>query len=246
MTMSEAGTLGIPDEMDIIEELPHEEIEAAIEQPAIIEQPTVRHLAGGASTTTLCGLPRTGQKTAHPSKATKSDCLNCRTILRDANRKKEQTPSTPSLAVIIKGARIAYEDNSAWLVEDIRDGGMDLVCLVPSKAHAKGRRTTISKDAFVRLLDDEQFSELVAMEKPVKAEGIVSLPPRGDAEGTVVVTEKKPRPTGKWAPTAAEVEEVKRLRALSHSYIAIEKEMGWPDGHGNRPWKIMKGKLTAE
>jgi len=253
MTMNEAGAPGIPDEFDgDIEELPHEEI-AAVEQPeppppVNLHVPSVRHLAGGNSTTTVCGLPRAGQKTAHPSKAKKDDCVDCRAILRESMKAKMGPPATTTApSAIARGVRVAFEDDSAWLVEDVRDGGMDLLCLVPSKAHAKGRRTTVSKDAFVRVLDAEGFSELVGREKPAKAEGIVSLPPRGDAGGNAepAPAAAAPRATGKWAPTVAEVAEVRRLRALGRSYIAIEKEMGWPDGHGNRPWKIVKGTLKA-
>lgn len=218
-----------------------------------------RHLAGGSSVLTLCGLPRTGLTVSHPSKAKKTDCLACRESLRESMKAKAPAIGANKIAgernPISRGAKVAFEDGSAWLVEDVRDGGADVLCLVPSKraggiaggggtGYAKGRRITISRDAFVRGLDDEAFSELVASEKPAKAEGIVNLPPRGDAEGTATAIVLKAPRAGAWQATKADVAEVRRLRSLGRSYIAIEQEMSWPDGHGNRPWKLMK--LTAE
>jgi hypothetical protein len=142
-----------------------------------------------------------------------------------------------------KDDKIAFEDESAWLIVDVRDGGMDLQCLVASPTYPKGRRITVTKDAFVRLLTDETFSELVGREKPAKASGVVTLPPRGDEKGAPV---EAPKASSRgWKPMKEEVAKVLALRALGRSYIAIETEMGWPPQHGNRTWRICKLELKA-
>jgi hypothetical protein len=256
MTMQDINA-GV-EETETIEELPHEEIELVVKPivdvlrqfpvgtPAhdAIEEP-VPHLAGGASSTTLCGLPRFGLIVRHPSKARKTDCLACRTALRDATRAKMPTPvgDGPRGREFKKDDKIAFEDESAWLIVDVRDGGMDLQCLVASPTYPKGRRITVTKDAFVRLLTDETFSELVGREKPVKASGIVTLPPRGDV---VNVTTEPVRASHRgWKPTKEEVANVLALRAAGYTFMAIEAELNWPQGHGNRPYRICKLELKA-
>lgn len=240
MTMSEATAIEIPNDetTDMIEELPLDAIaeveeQAEVKEPIKFVVPAARHLASGSSTKTFCGLDRVGQTVAHPSKARKDDCLDCRTALRESMRAKT-IPVFDSGPTFKKGDRIAYEDGSVWMVEDLRDGGADLACILASKNHAKGRRTTVSKDAALRVLDDAAFAELETASKPVKEITV--------ADGTtLVITVRK---TGKWAPTKRDVELVKGFRALGHNYRQIETDMEWPSGNGNRPWKIMK--MTAE
>jgi hypothetical protein len=50
----------------------------------------------------------------------------------------------------------------------------------------------------------------------------------------------------KWTPTEEDVARVFALRAEGKTYQAIETEMGWPAERGMRPWRVVKGKLTAK
>jgi hypothetical protein len=37
------------------------------------------------------------------------------------------------------------------------------------------------------------------------------------------------------------VEDVRRLRDSGLSWAAIERALGWPDTHGNKPWRLLRG-----
>lgn len=218
-----------------IEELPHKEL-AAVE-PTLMEAASAameRHLAGGASATTLCGVDRSTVSTVHPSKARKTDCEACRLKLRDLSRKKEIATGDPmNERPIVKGDKVAMDDDSAWLVEDARDGGLDLSCLVGSMAHAKGRRTTVSRGAVLRLLSDAAFSELVGREKalkPLKEKPLKAM----DLVGGVKASRAGV------VPTKEQIAEVKRLRMAGLSYRDIDTAMLWPPSGGNRCFKICK------
>jgi hypothetical protein len=246
MTMNEATAIDtiLEEEIGATEELPHDaiaevergdinpELEAILDKvtPIKFEQPAVRHLAPGSSTKTLCGLDRKGQDVAHPSKAKKTDCNDCRQVLRESMQTKTLPPIDKG-AAFRKGDRIGWEDGSVWIVDDLRDGGADLTCILGSVGHPKGRKTTISKDALVRVLDDGAFKDAEEAAKP-------------KVETTDGAKATAPRNTGKWQPTKADVAKVKELRILGHNYRQIEGDMNWPAGNGNRPWKCAR--LTAE
>lgn len=61
---------------------------------------------------------------------------------------------------------------------------------------------------------------------------------------TVKATLKKTK-DGRWLPTADEVARVFELRAAGFSFNQIEAMMHWPEAHGNRPWRIIKGITKA-
>lgn len=72
--------------------------------------------------------------------------------------------------------------------------------------------------------------ELEEWEMPLPAEPKPEPPP-------VVAA---PKPNGKWKPTQADVLEVRRLRALGHSFRKVDEDMGWPPANGNRSFRITK------
>jgi hypothetical protein len=223
MTMKEAIEGGVDDGTETIETIPEEAHTVEAEEP--------RHLAMGSSLVTLCGLERAGLRTAHPSKAKRDDCPACRDVYRNRkpNLKDRQAPAP------VVGDRIALPDGSAWLVEDTREGGMDIRCLVAGSQNAKGRKTTISAGSDVRALSEIEFETIRLAAEPKKVD-----PPVG-AEQTRVVAAAKIAGSGKWTPSKADVDAVVRMRQEGKSYIAIETAMGWPSGHGNRPFRIVKG-----
>jgi hypothetical protein len=193
-----------------------------------------RHLAIGASAVTLCGLDRSGLVTAHPSKARKTDCLAC----RDALRKDKAAPGALKSSEpegLKAGQYVEHLDGSAWEVLSVNQSGAHMKCVIASAAHAKGRTTTVSPNSALRVFSTEEF---VALVRRLDAE-------RAAAETANPAAPPKPRPTGRWSPSEEEVAKVKELRATGLSYIAIETEMKWPQGHGNRPWRIMMGTLIA-
>lgn len=84
---------------------------------------------------------------------------------------------------------------------------------------------------FVADRDVERFKMVPPVQVPVKdAPKPVEIPPVLDR---------------RWRPTTDEVARVKALRAAGHSYVSVEKEMGWPDFHGNRAWRVDKGMAKA-
>ena len=56
---------------------------------------------------------------------------------------------------------------------------------------------------------------------------------------------RNPNPSPRFRPTAEEVSRVKRLHKEGKTLVHIERAMGWPSGHGNRPWRILRNQLTA-
>jgi hypothetical protein len=228
MTVKEAGEVATtPEETEIpTEALPHADLDRLA--------PEARHLALGASPVTFCGLPKAGLAAAHPSKARRTDCPEC----RDAYRRIWREASVGGGCVHKAGERVEFPDGSAWLVEDVRAGAMDVRCLVGTPANPKGKRTTVSPDSPLRTFADAEFEALVAAaleaRKPVPEAAAPAAPTAGKPRGAT------------WKPTKADVDEVRRLRALGRSYMAIEAEMGWPDGHGNRPFRIVKGAWKYE
>jgi hypothetical protein len=199
------------------------------EIPQEAKEIDIRHLAIGTSMTTLCGLERGGLLTAHPSKTRRTDCLACREALRAGKSSGKNEPPPPPFKT---GDYIEYPDGSAWEVEWINESGMAIKCVVASPSHDKGRKTVVSPHAALRIFTTEEFVALVRATDTTRV-------------STTTTTASKPSGS-RWAPTVADVAEVKRLRALGTSYIAIETAMGWPRGHGNRPWRIVTGKLTAK
>jgi hypothetical protein len=195
----------------------------------------VRHLAHGASPMTLCGLDRAAVSTAHPSKARKTDCQACKDVLRGARVEAKATKERPE--ALTAGARVEFADGSAWLVEDVRPSGVDVRCLLGGKEYARGRKLTVSANSPLRVFLPGEFEALVEESKRA-AETMKVDPPKGLAGEAPKAREPK---TPAWKPTEGEIVEVRRLRALGLSYIAIEATIGWPDGHGNRPWRICNG-----
>ena len=226
MTMNDAMNGGIDDGLEPIETLPHDDI-------AKVEGADVRHLAIGAATETLCGLLREGLTTAHPSKAKRTDCLACRNVYRTKG-----LPPAPDVTRKT-GDRVEFPDGSVWLVEDARKGGLDVRCVISGGDNKKGRRSTISVDSPLRVFTEAEFEATLVREREANEAAAKAATPAPTADGTPAPV--KVRATTKWTPTKFDVDEVRRLRALGRSYIAIETEMGWPDGHGNRPFRIMKG-----
>jgi hypothetical protein len=241
--------------------------------PRELKEAGVRHLAYGSSPTTLCGLDRSAVSTAHPTKAKKTDCQACRDAYRLGRAGKVAAKGGPDSAgsaqtlpppknareafvdAMIdstveegrpqkfgKGDHVELLDGSVWHVEDVRVSGSDLRCLIGGGSYKRGATTTIGSTSGVRVFKPGEFDALVADSKR-KAEA-AKLPPTVAAAPLGGPPTARPA-TGKWAPTAAEVAEVKRLRALGHSFIKIEKALDWPDGHGNRPWRIMQGLVQA-
>lgn len=51
---------------------------------------------------------------------------------------------------------------------------------------------------------------------------------------------KEGKRRAKFVPTDEEIAKVLKLRATGMGYQKIEKELGWPDSHGNKAWKIVK------
>jgi hypothetical protein len=213
-------------EVNDVVDTPLEEI------PQEAKEIDIRHLAVGASTVTLCGLERNGLATAHPSKARRTDCLACRDALRKG--KAANGALKDAEPVLVEGQYVEYPDGSAWEVLSSNKSGAHIKCVVASETHAKGRTTTIAPTAALRVFSTEEFVALIKRLDAERAAAEVPAAPKG------------PKPTGKWAPTAADVAEVKRLRLTGLSYIAIETAMGWSIGHGNRPWRICTGKLVAK
>lgn len=62
--------------------------DAVVEIEAAAAVLHTRHLAGGGSDTTMCGLDRGATETVHPSKARKTDCAECREKWRLLKAKK--------------------------------------------------------------------------------------------------------------------------------------------------------------
>ena len=206
------------------------------ELPREVKEDAIRHLAHGASPTTLCGLDRAAVSTTHPSKARKTDCQACKDVLCGARAEAKAAKERPEK--LEAGARIEMADGSAWLVEDVRPSGADVRCLIGGKDYARGRKLTIGAQSFVRIFLPGEFEALLA--ESTKAAEAAKLPVTKDPKPTGEVKAAKPAKAPKWTPTEEEVAEVKRLRALGLSYIVIETTMNWAEGHGNRPWRICK------
>lgn len=230
MTLKDVEHGGFPDALadDFVDE-PTAPEDAGKPTPPFVRdapKPEERHLANGGSTKTLCGLDRAGLKTAHPSKAKKTDCLGC----RDAYRLNKPVKGDKWQGAMNAGDRVAFPCGSVWLVEEVRPGGAEVRCLIASSLHKKGATTIIAAESALDKLTPEQFEAALEASKP-KAE------PKAEKKAA----EPKKERTPAWKPTWAEYDEVMRLRALGVSFIGIELTLGWPDGHGNRPWKIVKG-----
>lgn len=220
---------------NIIKEAEMSEVDQPIEViPQEAKEIEVRHLAVGASSMTLCGLERAGLATAHPSKARRTDCLSC----REALRKDKPAPGAMKDAATVLKLGLYYEqlDGSVWECLSVNQSGAHIKCVQSSDAHAKGRTTTISPHSALREFSTDEY---VALVRRLDAE-------RAVADAKEPGAPPKPRATGKWSPTQADVDEVIRLRKSGLSYIAIEEALGWPIGHGNRPWRIITGKLVAK
>ncbi len=218
----------------------------------------VRHLAHGASETTLCGIDRSAVSTVHPSKARKTDCAVCRKTLREGKVKGAVAkdpmapPPTAQDALLnmipegdgpklASGMKVEMLDGSVWLVEDVRVSGLDVRCLLGGSEYAKGRQLTIGANSPLRLFDDARYEALLLESKKAAAAAKLPAPkPEGAAKKLKDTPAGEPR-AAKWTPTDEEIAEVKRLRNLGLAFIPIEKAMGWPDGHGNRPFRICKG-----
>lgn len=213
-----------------IRDLEISEGEAPLEViPAEAKEIEIRHLAVGASMMTFCGLERTGLLTVHPSKARKTDCLAC----RNAYRLDKAAPGalrSAGDAPLKYGDYVENPDGSVWEVTHVSHSSATVKCVVSSDAHPKGQVTNISPNSALRVFTIEEY---VALKESLAQVAEVNR------------EEKGPRKTGKWAPTQAEVDKVHQLRVSGMSYIAIETTMNWPEGHGNRPWRIVTGKLTA-
>src|SRR6476469_1272662 len=96
----------------------------AVQQEVVT--PTVRHLAVGASAVTLCGMDRTGLTTVHPSKARKTDCLECRKALR-AEKVPDGERSDQPFKI---GDYIEYQDGSAWEVLEKSKSSARVKCVI--------------------------------------------------------------------------------------------------------------------
>lgn len=235
MTMKEIENGGVDDGTEAFEQVPEEVLTSPDLEPAAAETAKAqeRHLAMGSSTKTLCGLDRAAVKVAHPSKARKNDCREC----RDAYRLGKRVQGDETAAPPKTGDRIAFPDGSAWLVEDARESGMDVRCLIGSAANRKGKRLVISAGGDYRILTSEEFESALAA-----SAGIPGTEETATTDGEPATEKPKRAPgAGKWAPTKKEVDAVLAMRQAGMSYIKIERELGWPDGHGNRPFRIVKG-----
>jgi len=242
MTLKEIETGGVDDGTGTFEELPEEVLNGALGADIVEEitttkaamaaaEPVIRHLAIGTSLTTLCGVAKAGASFAHPSKAKRSDCQACKDVFR---LNKAPAPAADGFKA---GDRIEVVngDGSAWLVKSVRPGGADVLCVLDGATYKKGHTLTISTGSPVRVFTAEEWAT-------------ASAPPAKPAPATATTTaakpgapaEAKPKGVGKWAPTKADVDQVREFRRLGHNYRQIEADMGWPAGNGNRPFRIMK------
>jgi hypothetical protein len=226
MTLKEIMDGGYPTEgATKFEEIPDEAL--AIDAPEAgagrARIAALRHLAIGASLTTLCGLPKEGAEFAHPSKARKADCQAC----KDAYRKNRVPSESPEPMKAGDRIEIVGGDGSAWLVTSARPGGADVRCLLDGSQYRKGATLTISAGSPARRFTEEEW-RIASRAEP-------------KATKPAAAGEPKAPSAAKWAPTKADVDAVREFRRLGHSYIQIEGDMGWPAMHGNRGWRIMKG-----
>ncbi len=106
-------------------------------------------------------------------------------------------------------------------------------CAVCRK-NSREAMTEAIKKAVVKVVD-ELVDKGIAVKVEPAAEKPAPEPPPPSAEKPERRSEYS-----RWRPSKAEVAEVLRLRAEGESFNEIETVMGWPIGHGNRPFKICK------
>ena len=206
--------------------------------PREAKEVDARHLAFGASTTTLCGLDRAAISTAHPSKARKTDCLACRGAYRSIRMFEDAAKTEPERPEKFKkGDHVEFVDGSVWLVDDVRLSGADVRCLLGGGDYARGRKLTIGAESSVRVFLPGEFDALLEESKKAADEAKLLTKVVDGTKATATAVPRAP----KWSPTVEEIAEVRRLRALGLSFMAIEATMEWPDSHGNRPFRICKG-----
>lgn len=146
------------------------------------------------------------------------------------------------------GRHLAFDDGSVWQITGINWSGRMVVCVASGKLNDKGKTTTISRHpTAARYIEGEELAGLVEQAEAAALSARICETCRaikaGELEGACPEHAKPGRPApraGRFIPTEAEIQAVLKLRAAGMGYAEIEKEMGWPDGHGNRPWRIVK------
>jgi hypothetical protein len=149
-----------------------------------------------------------------------------------------------------------------WRVESVNDCAATVVC---QGGPRKGARLTVAPTSSVRQLTEEEGA---AMVESARTQAVASEDRACECghewsrhyEGGPCVEEVEGGPAGccpcsqykahgrsgaGWHPTQEEADRVVALHEAGMAYLAIEKEMGWPDGHGTRPWRIVKGQVKV-
>jgi len=176
-----------------------------------------RHLRLSANDDrTLCGQPTAGTRTVHPSKVTRDDCANCRRAWRELAK-------VPPLKA---GELVEFVDGSVWRVDEVRAGSAAVRCVLSGKGHKTGATLAVAIRTHGTRVTEAEFT---ARTTPPPSSKDIVFP--------------EPIVSRKLSLTQAEIDKVYALRRLGKSYRAIEVEMDWPKGGGNRPFKICKGLL---
>lgn len=170
------------------------------------------------------------------------------------SKAEDEVPVRPSTRVAPPPARLLepgqltrFEDGSIWRVAYVTKGSASLRCLVGGKlpGNSPGRPLEVSTSATGHEIVGEDAlatAKIVAeIEKKMCDRCWGAHGDEAPCDIECWCHEARYRPKARKAPpTDEEVARVLELRAAGLGYAAIEKEMGWPDTHGNRPWKIVR------
>lgn len=154
---------------------------------------------------------------------------------------RSKTPQRGEEGLLVSEELVRFEDGSVWSVGQVGFSGAYVVCVRSSKGHPVGHKMLISRTSILPRVTPEQLGELMGTDEDAKrcltCEGIIA----GTLEGECPQHAKPGKPA-RWKHTAtqAEVDLIVQRRREGVGYSKIEKELGWPDSHGCRSWKIVK------
>lgn len=162
---------------------------------------------------------------------------------------KPANPVQPELQV---GQLLRMENDSVWSVTSVRFSGADIVCVRSSDRSRVNQTLVISRSAaghrFVTLeelgeigSDDAKKAECEDCKRVLAGEEGFDFCPIHGKKNKVGAAGHRTKVTA----TDEDVATIVRLRGTGMGFAKIEIELGWPDSHGCRSWKIYKT-LQAE
>lgn len=155
-------------------------------------------------------------------------------ILRDEVPVRPMDPSRPRGKEVMPGVWVSDQDPEA-----------------PKARLQAGDHVRLEDGRVARVEEVSDFGATIRMpDSTTQRIAATSVLPRVDPPtkrpeaGTVPAVKGKPG-RKKFIPTPEETAKVLELRAQKMTYQQIEAAMGWPDGHGNRPWRIVQDAEAA-